>query len=145
MKICVLLTLTCCGRAMKKIKNGKFPDDFLIGAATSALQVESAWNIDGKGPSIWDTFTHQHPEKIADGSNTGDVANSYYLYEEDIKAVKNMGVSDWIIAVIWNNSRGFISFADESLSLLNRVVAYFARRNYSQCKSSRHRVLQQID
>ena len=47
----------------------------------------------GKGPSIWDTFTHEHPEKIA-GRGNGDIAaNSYYKYKEDIKAVKEMGVN----------------------------------------------------
>lgn len=75
--------------------NGKFPDDFLFGAATSALQIEGAWNIDGKGPSIWDKFTHENPEKIADGKNMDDAADSYHFYRHDIEAVKTMGVSDY--------------------------------------------------
>jgi beta-glucosidase/6-phospho-beta-glucosidase/beta-galactosidase len=54
--------------------------------------VEGAWNVDGRGPSIWDTLVHEHPEKIDDHS-TGDVAtNSYELYNEDIKALKELGV-----------------------------------------------------
>lgn len=70
----------------------KFPDDFLFGTATAAYQIEGGWNASGKGPSIWDQFTHDHPEMIADGSN-GDVGpDSYHFYEEDIKAVKSLGV-----------------------------------------------------
>lgn len=63
LKVCILLISLCAGYVLSKFKDFTFPDNFLFGAATSALQVESAWNIDGKGPSILDTFTHEHPEK----------------------------------------------------------------------------------
>lgn len=76
-------------------KNGsfnRFPENFLFGASSAAYQIEGAWNIDGKGPSIWDDFTHSHPEKIVDHQN-GDVgANSYEYYMDDIEAVKNLNV-----------------------------------------------------
>lgn len=71
----------------------QFPDDFLFGVASSAYQVEGAWNVDGKGPSVWDVFTHAHPERIKDGQN-GDVGpNSYEFYLDDIAAVKNLKVT----------------------------------------------------
>lgn len=69
-----------------------FPDDFLFGVASSAYQIEGAWNVDGKGPSVWDEFTHQHPEKIKDGQNCDVGANSYEFYLDDIAAVKNLKV-----------------------------------------------------
>jgi len=47
----------------------------------------------GKGPSIWDTYTHEHPERIADRSNGDIAANSYYKYKDDIRAIKEMGVN----------------------------------------------------
>lgn len=73
-------------------EKGRFPDDFLFGASTAAFQIEGGWNASGKGPSIWDEFTHAHPEKVADHSNADVGPNSYEYYEDDIKAVKSLGV-----------------------------------------------------
>src|SRR5262252_446806 len=54
----------------------QFPKGFYWGTATSSYQIEGAWNEDGKGPSIWDTYAHT-PGKI-NNSDTGDVANDHY-------------------------------------------------------------------
>ena len=48
----------------------EFPKDFLWGSATASYQVEGAFNEDGRGPSIWDTFSHT-PGKIENG-DVGD-------------------------------------------------------------------------
>jgi beta-glucosidase len=64
-----------------------FPKGFLWGTATSAYQIEGAWNEDGKGPSIWDTYAHT-PGKIRN-NDSGDVANDHYhRYEEDVALMK---------------------------------------------------------
>lgn len=70
----------------------RFPDDFLFGASTAAFQIEGAWNVDGKGLSIWDEFTHLHPEKIEDGQNADVGPNSYDYFLDDIAAVKSLKV-----------------------------------------------------
>ncbi|KAM7273829.1 hypothetical protein ACFE04_028493 [Oxalis oulophora] len=57
-----------------------FPASFVFGTASSAYQYEGAANEDGRGPSIWDTYSHSQG-KIKDGSN-GDVAiDSYHRYK----------------------------------------------------------------
>lgn len=107
-RIQMLVLLAIARAAQARVENGKFPDEFFFGAATSAMQIEGAWNVDGRGPSVWDTFTHEHPEKIVDGRNTNDTAHSYYFYEDDIRAIKSMGVScgdDFLVPI---NSSGFI-------------------------------------
>ena len=53
-----------------------FPPNFIWGTATASYQVEGAVNEDGRGPSIWDTFSHT-PGKVNSNSN-GDVANDHY-------------------------------------------------------------------
>lgn len=78
----------------EKNESSKFPDDFLFGTATAAYQIEGAWDKDGKGPSIWDTFVHNFPNLIKDHTNADVGPDSYHLYEQDIKAMKELGVSE---------------------------------------------------
>ncbi|CAL9041025.1 furostanol glycoside 26-O-beta-glucosidase-like [Musa acuminata AAA Group] len=79
-----------------------FPPDFAFGAASAAYQVEGAWNEAGRGPSVWDTLTHDHPEKIADKKN-GDVAtDSYRRYKDDIEIMKNMGMDSYRFSISWS-------------------------------------------
>ena len=80
--------------------HGSFPPDFLWGAATAAYQVEGAWNADGKGPSIWDTFAHT-PGRIKNNDN-GDVAcDSYHRYPEDVALVKALGLKSYRYSISW--------------------------------------------
>lgn len=71
-----------------------FPKDFSFGASTAAYQIEGGWQDDGKGPSIWDTITHNHPELIADHSTADVGADSYHFYKKDVAALKQVGVND---------------------------------------------------
>lgn len=68
----------------------EFPTGFLFGAATAAYQVEGAAAADGRGPSIWDTFSHT-PGRVL-GGETGDVAiEHYHRYREDVALMSNSG------------------------------------------------------
>jgi beta-glucosidase len=77
-----------------------FPPDFLWGAATSAYQIEGAIHEDGRGPSIWDQFTHLKG-KIIDQS-TADVANDHYhRYKEDVQLIKELGPKAYRFSIAW--------------------------------------------
>lgn len=82
---------------MKKNSVFSFPKNFLIGTSSSAYQIEGGWNEDGKSPSIWDDFVHFHP-KAVDDNTTADVGpDSYHNYKEDIRALKLVGVNNFLI------------------------------------------------
>jgi beta-glucosidase len=78
----------------------KFPEGFIWGVATSAYQIEGAVNEDGRGASIWDTFTHT-PGKI-DGGGTGDVAcDHYHRWREDIDLIAGLGAGAYRFSIAW--------------------------------------------
>uniref|UniRef100_A0A1D1ZG17 Beta-glucosidase 24 n=1 Tax=Anthurium amnicola TaxID=1678845 RepID=A0A1D1ZG17_9ARAE len=83
------------------LKRSSFPPDFMFGAASSAYQIEGAYNEGGRKPSIWDTFCHTYPERIKDHSN-GDVAiDSYHRFKEDVKVLKEMGADVYRFSISW--------------------------------------------
>src|SRR5215472_10022607 len=77
-----------------------FPKGFYWGVGTSSYQIEGAWNEDGKGLSIWDTYTHK-PGNIKN-NDTGDVANDHYhRYKEDVGLMKSIGASAYRFSISW--------------------------------------------
>ncbi|KAG9145022.1 hypothetical protein Leryth_025576 [Lithospermum erythrorhizon] len=74
-----------------------FPPYFLFGSASSAYQYEGAVRIDGRGPSIWDTITHNNPEKILDGSNADVAQNFYHRYKVLISTAYNWDIKFYLI------------------------------------------------
>ncbi|HEX7317307.1 MAG TPA: GH1 family beta-glucosidase [Pyrinomonadaceae bacterium] len=77
-----------------------FPNGFIWGTATASYQVEGAVKEDGRGPSIWDTFSHT-PGKTVAGA-TGDVANDHYhLYKGDVQLMKALGVKAYRFSIAW--------------------------------------------
>ncbi|PJF39388.1 MAG: beta-glucosidase, partial [Phototrophicales bacterium] len=80
--------------------NWNFPDDFVWGAATASYQVEGACDEDGRGPSIWDTFSHT-PGKVKNG-DTGDVAcDHYHRWREDIALMQQLNLAAYRFSIAW--------------------------------------------
>lgn len=95
----------------------------MFGVGSSAYQNEGAADEDGRGPSIWDTFSHT-PGKIADGSN-GDVADDqYHRYKEDVKLLVAMGVDSYRLSISWVRifpmGRGAIN--DKGVTFYNNFI-----------------------
>jgi beta-glucosidase len=70
------------------------------GVSTSAYQIEGAVDEDGRGASIWDTYSHT-PGKI-EGGGTGDVAcDHYHRFKEDVALIKALGAKSYRFSVSW--------------------------------------------
>ena len=77
-----------------------FPPTFVWGAATASYQIEGAWNVDGKGESIWDRFAHT-PGKIKDNDN-GDVAcDSYHRVADDVALLQELNLKSYRFSIAW--------------------------------------------
>jgi beta-glucosidase len=77
-----------------------FPNSFVWGAATASYQIEGAVDADGRGPSIWDTFSHT-PGKVERGE-TGDVAGDHYhRMPEDVAIMAALGLTAYRFSIAW--------------------------------------------
>ena len=86
--------------AAPAVSRGEFPPAFAFGTATASYQVEGAVGEDGRGPSIWDTFSHT-TGKIR-GGDTGDVAcDHYHLWREDLDLMRALGLTAYRFSVAW--------------------------------------------
>jgi len=78
-----------------------FPQGFLWGSATASYQVEGAVQEAGRGPTIWDTFSHT-PGTTHHG-DTGDVADDFFhRYKADIQLMKELGLRSFRFSVAWS-------------------------------------------
>ena len=99
----------------------RFPANFMWGCATASYQIEGAVNEDGRKPSIWDTFSHT-PGKTFQG-DTGDVADdSYHLYKEDVRLLKNLGAKVYRFSIAWSRI-----FPDGTGQPNQKGLAYYQR------------------
>src|ERR1700744_4153451 len=77
-----------------------FPDGFLWGVSTAAYQIEGAVAEDGRGTSIWDTFSHQ-PGRTVNG-DTGDIAcDAYHRTGTDLDLLTPLGVGCYRFSIAW--------------------------------------------
>lgn len=76
------------------------PEGFVLGASTSAQQIEGAVRADGRGPSIWDTFAAQ-PGRIADGSTADVACDHYHRVEEDVALMADLGLGGYRFSIAW--------------------------------------------
>jgi beta-glucosidase len=98
-----------------------YPPGFKFGAATAAYQIEGAWDEDGRGPSIWDTFCRT-PGAVA-GGDTGDVAcDHYHRWRDDLDLLAAMRIESYRFSISWPRVQ------PDGRGALNRRGVRFYRR-----------------
>ncbi|MEO9322585.1 GH1 family beta-glucosidase [Nocardioides sp. C4-1] len=120
------------------------PPGFVLGTATAAYQVEGAVADDGRGPSIWDTFTRR-PGAIADGSDGAVAADHYHRLEEDLDLLARLGVRGYRFSVSWSrvlpSGRGPVNPA--GLDFYDRLVDGLLARDIEPMATLYHHDLPQ--
>lgn len=101
----------------------QFPDHFIWGAATAAYQIEGAVQIDGRGASIWDTFSHTSGK--IENHDTGDIAcDHYHRWREDIALMRRLNLQAYRFSIAWSRilpqGRGAVNQA--GLDFYSRLV-----------------------
>ena len=96
-------------------------DPLGFGVATSSYQIEGAVDVDGRGPSIWDTFCAM-PGAIADGSDGSVACDSYHRWDDDLDLIRRLGVTAYRFSIAWPRVQPTGSGAVEP-----RGLAYYDR------------------
>lgn len=107
-----------------------FPPDFVWGAATAAYQIEGAWNLDGKGESIWDRFSHT-PGKVINNDN-GDVAcDHYHRYRDDVRLMRQLGINAYRFSIAWSRviPNGIGAVNEKGIDFYDRLVDALLEEN----------------
>ncbi len=97
--------------------------DFLWGVATSAYQIEGATEIDGRGPSIWDTFARQ-PGRTVNGESGKVACDHYHRWAEDVNLIAGLGVGAYRFSIAWPRvqPQGMGAFNPKGLDFYDRLV-----------------------
>ncbi|GMI87429.1 beta glucosidase 40 [Hibiscus trionum] len=112
----------------QNISRASFPKGFVFGTASASYQYEGAVKEDGRGPTIWDTFSHS-TGIILDGSNADVAVDEYHRYVEDIQLMKDLGMDAYRFSIAWSrifpNGSGEINQAgvDHYNNLINALLA----------------------
>ena len=77
-----------------------FPSTFTWGAAAAAYQIEGAWNVDGRAPSIWDVFSQQSG-RVFENHNGNVACDHYHRWKGDVALMRDLGISAYRLSLSW--------------------------------------------
>jgi len=85
---------------------GVFPEGFVWGLGTAAYQIEGAWDEDGRGRSIWDTFSgsgdaEPNPGHEVRGDSGAVTCDHYHRMEADVQLMAELGLKNYRFSLAW--------------------------------------------
>ena len=100
-----------------------FGEDFNWGVSTAAYQIEGAHDADGKGASIWDTFT-QRKRNILLGENGKEACNFYEKFPTDIALICQLNIPAYRFSISWSRilPDGFGTINNKGIDFYNRLI-----------------------
>ena len=100
-----------------------FGDNFKWGVSTAAYQIEGGHNADGKGPSIWDTFSQKRKNKLK-GDNGNVACNFYENYRDDIALISKLNIPNYRFSISWSRilPQGIGAVNHKGIYFYNQVI-----------------------
>ncbi|RYD82014.1 MAG: beta-glucosidase [Sphingobacteriales bacterium] len=107
-----------------------FGDDFKWGVSTAAYQIEGAYNVDGKGLSIWDEFSNRKG-KIKNNHNGNIACDFYNRYEEDVSLLQKLHIPNFRFSLSWPRiiPQGSGSINPKGIDYYNRLIDACLEKN----------------
>ena len=104
----------------------KLPEDFFWGNSTSSMQTEGAWDVDGKGKSVYDV-----KPATADTTDWHDAIDEYHRYEEDFNLMLNQGMNFYRFQISWSrvDPEGDGNFNEAGIAFYDRLIDALLKRN----------------
>jgi len=104
----------------------ELPKDFAWGNSTSSMQTEGAWNIGGKGESVYDIRP-----ATKDASDWHDAIDEYHRYNEDFDLMAKQGMNFYRFQISWSrvNPTGDGDFNEEGIEFYSKLIDALLKRN----------------
>ena len=102
-----------------------FGEDFKWGVSTAAYQIEGAYDADGKGASIWDSFTRKR-KKIIDNHNGNIACDFYNRYTDDIALLYKLNIFHYRFSISWSRilPEGIGAVNSKGIDFYNRIIDF---------------------
>ena len=121
------------------MQRNQFPQSFSWGAATAAYQIEGAWNEDGRGPCIWDTFAAL-PGKTSKGDSGAVACDHYHRWPQDVELLSQLGVDSYRFSISWSRvfPEGTGASNPKGVAFYDRLIDGLLEKGIQPCATLYH-------